>query len=107
MISRVVSRSTRETLCVKKSNMMMHRSCWLFLLMLNFITLTLYSQKDDGVHYIINAGSNAESFEGITYYKDYRFPFRNILVIDKRFDSSKRGKSFERTVSSLYASMFL
>ena len=62
-----------------------------FLVLTNIVAFTLYAQRDDGLQYIKNAGTAHESFEKITYYKNTRIPFHNIIVVDKRYDSSKTG----------------
>ena len=49
------------------------------------------AQDNDGVQTIIRSGSTSESFESTIYHKSDRMPFRDIIVIDKRFDSSKTG----------------
>jgi hypothetical protein len=49
-----------------------------------------FSQKDDGLRIIKESGSTTELFEK-TYYKNTKIPFREIIVFDKRFDTSKIG----------------
>jgi hypothetical protein len=49
------------------------------------------AQKKDDIRMIENAGNTVESFENISYYKRNKIPFRNIVVFDKRFDTTKLG----------------
>ncbi|HLG38627.1 MAG TPA: hypothetical protein VI461_03125 [Chitinophagaceae bacterium] len=53
--------------------------------------LISFSQKKDDTRMIDNAGSTVESFENINYYKRNKIPFRDIIVFDRRFDSTKLG----------------
>jgi hypothetical protein len=69
----------------------MNGGIFLLLLVFQFTMLLLPAQKDDGLHYIINAGVTTETFKERTYYKHQKIPFREILVIDKRFDTTKIG----------------
>jgi hypothetical protein len=52
---------------------------------------SLYGQKNDDNWRIEEAGTTSPSFDDISYYKNQVLPFSNIIVLDKRFDSSKAG----------------
>jgi hypothetical protein len=60
-------------------------------LALNILSVSLYGQKRDDNWRIEEAGTTSPSFENITYYKKQVLPFRDIIVLDKRYDSSKAG----------------
>jgi hypothetical protein len=61
------------------------------LLVLHLVTSPLFGQKNDDTWRIEEAGTISPSFEDITYYKKQVLPFKNIIVLDRRFDSSKAG----------------
>jgi hypothetical protein len=64
-----------------------------FSLILFFLSycLVCFSQKKDDIRIIDEAGDVTGGFDKINYYKTTRIPFRDILVFDKRFDTSKLG----------------
>lgn len=65
------------------------RTYLLFIFFFSFITAS--AQKNDGLKHIVEADSVIASFEKDLYYKDTKFPFRDIVVFDKRFDTTKCG----------------
>lgn len=67
----------------------------LFLIVSLFGTTVLFAQKNDGIRFIENAREDKESFENIHYQENDKMPFRKILVLDKRFDSSKAGYTID------------
>lgn len=56
-----------------------------------FSSIITWCQRNDGLVNIREAGNMAEAFEKVFYYKLHKFPFKQIIVLDKRFDSSKLG----------------
>lgn len=69
----------------------MLKSKFLFVLLVVLSSIISRGQQNDGIKYIRNAGVVVEAFEKITYYKKQQMPFKQVIVIDKRFDSSKTG----------------
>jgi hypothetical protein len=61
------------------------------LAMIQISVLSLFSQKDDGLHYIRNAQTITENFKEDLYYSSQKIPFKEIQVIDKRYDTTKIG----------------
>ena len=58
---------------------------------IQIFVLSLFAQKDDGLHNIRNAQTITESFKESLYYSSQKIPFKKIQVIDKRFDTTKLG----------------
>jgi hypothetical protein len=71
-----------------------------------FSFVTLRAQRNDGIRYIKNAGEFTVSFEKSNYYKQQMMPFNRIIVIDKRYDSSKLGYTTAGLLQS-YAKVIL
>lgn len=67
------------------------KNIFLVLLVLHLLSSSLFGQKKDDSWRIEEAGTTSPSFDDITYYKKQALPFKNIIVLDKRFDSSKAG----------------
>jgi hypothetical protein len=60
-------------------------------IILLFSFITVFAQRNDGTRYIRNAEEFSVNFEKDTYYRQQVMPFNKIIVVDKRFDSSKVG----------------
>lgn len=63
----------------------------LFLLIFHFLCLFSFCQQKSDTRIIEESGDVTESFENSQYYVPTKIPFRNIVVIDKRFDTTKLG----------------
>jgi hypothetical protein len=69
----------------------MRKTKLFFILLFQCYCLASISQRRDETKIIKEAGEITESFEGINYYKNNKAPFRDIIVVDKRFDTTKLG----------------
>ncbi|HEY6062458.1 MAG TPA: hypothetical protein VIV35_02545 [Chitinophagaceae bacterium] len=78
----------------------------LFLIVALYGPTELFAQKKDGTRFIENAGERKESLENIYYPENDKMPFREIRVLDKRFDSSKTGYTFD-FISNKYSRILL
>ena len=58
------------------------------------VPLALPAQKDE-TQFIKNSKENFYSFENINYFRDHKLPFKQIVVLDKRFDTTKTGYTFD------------
>ena len=65
----------------------------------------LHAQKDE-THFIKSARENFYSFEDIHYASGPKLPFKKIIVIDKRFDSTKTGYTYDK-ISNKYSKIVL
>lgn len=55
------------------------------------LSILLSAQRNDGLRNITDAQPLSESFKESSYYEKQKLPFRDIVVIDKRFDTTKIG----------------
>jgi hypothetical protein len=55
------------------------------------ISIFLSAQKKDETRFIRNSGEEFYSFNDASYLYKSKLPFKDILVIDKRFDTTKAG----------------
>ena len=67
--------------------------------------LVLPAQKDETLP-IKNSKESFYSFESIHYYRDHKLPFNQIVVLDKRFDTTKAGYTFDN-LSNKYSKIML
>lgn len=72
--------------------------CILFLLFLANV-LIVAAQKKDETRFIRNSGEEFYSFNNVYYSQDHKLPFKNILVVDKRFDTTKTGYTHESIIN--------
>src|SRR4030095_3852778 len=79
---------------IRSGNYLMIRIIYVLLVFVLIVPLSLPAQKDD-THFIKNSKENFYSFENIDYFRDHKLPFKQIVVLDKRFDTTKTGYTFD------------
>jgi len=80
---------------------------------INYVVLTLVlmgpfvlrAQKDE-TQFIKNSKENFYSFEDIHYFSGPKLPFKQIIVLDKRFDTTKTGYTHDN-ISNKYSKIVL
>jgi len=65
----------------------------------------LRAQKDE-TRFIKEAKENAYSFENIHYFTGPKLPFKQIIVLDKRFDTTKSGYTYDK-IGNKYSKIVL
>src|SRR5258705_1587069 len=73
-----------------------------FVLMGPFV---LPAQKDE-TRFIKNSKESFYSFENIHYFRDHKLPFNQIIVLDKRFDTTKTGYTYDN-LSNRYSKIVI
>ncbi len=69
----------------------MKKFIYFFIFFFVSIQYDVVAQKNDGTDYILNSQEFKTSFLEKSYYKDVKLPFNEIIIFDKRFDTSKLG----------------
>jgi len=80
---------------------------------INFVVLTLvligpfvlWAQKDE-TRFIKESKESFYSFENIHYFSGPKLPFKKIIVVDKRFDTTKTGYTHDN-ISNQYSKIIL
>ena len=69
-------------------------------------SLVVSAQRKDETRFIRNSGEDFYSFNDASYSLNVKLPFKQILVIDKRFDTTKTGYT-DDNLSNKYSRIVL
>ena len=90
---------------IRSGNYLTRKINYVLLVFVLIAPLVLPAQKDETLH-IKNSKENFYSFENIRYFRDHKLPFRQIVVLDKRFDTTKTGYTYDN-LSNTYTKIIL